>query len=804
MGIFSRRRSTRCGTALVAALTALAVAAQPAFAAIPTPGPNQIAIAVKVGDRRVTELDVSPLAGVRLALYRDAAGTNPFGAECVSDADGDCTFLIPNTGLPIFQPLYIGQVSVPAGYYTNPVLSIGPYRPPTQTFSFTTPGGTTYRSGVNFMTPPTSTGFIQQSRVNPPLPDRCGMDVAVVMDLSASIELDLARLKAATTSFAQSLVGTPSRMAVFSFASMSPAESGANYPDLIPVSTQEGVNAFTAQYAPWRAEGGTNWDQGLWRTAEAVEDYDLVLFVTDGFPTYWDALQGTGGSTRFGEIEGGVFAANAAKARGSRVVAMGIGLGAGAELNLRTISGPTPFDGGNIADADYFSADDVGSVAEAMRELARARCQSSVSVVKMIAPDTTTGEDVRGAEPAGAGWTFDAVAAAPGTTVDPASATTEDNGTGAVSFRVESATGPGRVQITERQQDGFGLVTQGGANAVCTDTDTGDPVAVENAGALGFAVDVPQGDGVTCRVYNRPVGTQSVVVDKEWDINGESYPDADVPEGFSARLTLTGPGDLPASEQDFADPRDGYSVGEVFTIDEEVTVPESCSVVSREVTGGPVTDAPLPYQATVAEGDNAYRIVNTVTCTQGEPRLSVAKEADRMDAGGGETVTYTVTATNTGDGDFTADDPAYFTDDLSEVLRAAAYNQDVTASSGNASYAEPVVSWRGVLAAGESVTVRYSVTVDAGAGGRRVCNTVTALLDQDTATTCLTLTGRPDKPHKPGKPGKHSKHGKPGKHGIPWPSGPWPVPWPERMDDRPKHRAHHCEKVRKRCHGRRA
>jgi fimbrial isopeptide formation D2 family protein/uncharacterized repeat protein (TIGR01451 family) len=92
--------------------------------------------------------------------------------------------------------------------------------------------------------------------------------------------------------------------------------------------------------------------------------------------------------------------------------------------------------------------------------------------------------------------------------------------------------------------------------------------------------------------------------------------------------------------------------------------------------------------------------------------LEVEKTSDRTTVTRtGDTVTYEVTATNVGTGDYTALDPAVFADDLSGVLDDGEYNGDVTASRpGTLLYDEPVISWGGALPAGESVTLTYSVT----------------------------------------------------------------------------------------------
>ncbi len=114
-------------------------------------------------------------------------------------------------------------------------------------------------------------------------------------------------------------------------------------------------------------------------------------------------------------------------------------------------------------------------------------------------------------------------------------------------------------------------------------------------------------------------------------------------------------------------------------------------------------------------------------CAEAEyllPRLTVSKTADRTDLPAiGEVVEYEITVTNVGPGAYTADAPATFADDLTDVLDAAEYNQDAVESVGSVSYDEPELSWNGALAAGESATVTYSVTYT-GEGDQNLRNTV--------------------------------------------------------------------------------
>ncbi|GLZ78668.1 hypothetical protein Afil01_34750 [Actinorhabdospora filicis] len=117
--------------------------------------------------------------------------------------------------------------------------------------------------------------------------------------------------------------------------------------------------------------------------------------------------------------------------------------------------------------------------------------------------------------------------------------------------------------------------------------------------------------------------------------------------------------------------------------------------------------------------------------------LVIAKTAAPASAKPGETVTYTVTVTNNGRGPV---NNASFTDDLTGVLDDAVYNNDASASSGTASYASPKLTWSGIVEAGATVTVTYTVTVNRPPGGdKKLKNAVTGE-GTNCATACETET----------------------------------------------------------------
>ncbi|MFE1320009.1 DUF6923 family protein [Kitasatospora phosalacinea] len=152
------------------------------------------------------------------------------------------------------------------------------------------------------------------------------------------------------------------------------------------------------------------------------------------------------------------------------------------------------------------------------------------------------------------------------------------------------------------------------------------------------------------------------------------------------------------------------------------TLTYSATVRPGTASGAALTNAavPGPYGTCTADADCATSTPVTARA------FTVAKTASTATARPGDRVTYTVTVTNTGTTDFTAEAPAAFTDDLSAVLDDAAYDGDAT---NGATVTGTTLNWSGPLAAGAHTAVSYSVTVNdpgpgTGTGDLTLLNTV--------------------------------------------------------------------------------
>ncbi|QNP74703.1 DUF11 domain-containing protein [Streptomyces roseirectus] len=164
------------------------------------------------------------------------------------------------------------------------------------------------------------------------------------------------------------------------------------------------------------------------------------------------------------------------------------------------------------------------------------------------------------------------------------------------------------------------------------------------------------------------------------------------------------------------------------------------ATVNNPVTG----NLKLVNSVVGPQGSNCEAGKRTASCStggrsgDGVPNLRLTKTSSAASTAPGSTVTYTITAQNTGTATYTG---ASWSDDLSGVLDDATYNDDASADSGSVNYTAPKLSWTGDVMAGQTVTTTYTVTINnPSTSSQSLTNTVTSTPD----TNCPTGTTNSD------------------------------------------------------------
>jgi hypothetical protein len=322
-------------------------------------------------------------------------------------------------------------------------------------------------------------------------------------------------LKASAIAFAEALEGTGSRLSLFTFAQNAPRSTnaaGRNYPELMPVDGN--LTTIRSRINDYSASGGTNWDRGIHQVAQDGQSFDLAIVVTDGLATYsGPRADGPGSVTRLVETEQAIFSANALKAEGTRVLAVGVGDGIrGDAANLRAVSGPTGYVAGASANtADYFQTG-WRELAPLLENLAKgATCQATITVDKVAEP-------YGGSAGPGAGWTFAATRTAGSGTLSPTgSQVTGASGSVAYTVRftrpdADAAT----VRLEERPTSA--QRSEGWDLSALRCTANGSPLDVTRS-KDGTSLRVAVGDDVTCTFTNTQTREPGVeIVKRAWDV----------------------------------------------------------------------------------------------------------------------------------------------------------------------------------------------------------------------------------------------------------------------------------------------
>jgi uncharacterized repeat protein (TIGR01451 family) len=147
----------------------------------------------------------------------------------------------------------------------------------------------------------------------------------------------------------------------------------------------------------------------------------------------------------------------------------------------------------------------------------------------------------------------------------------------------------------------------------------------------------------------------------------------------------------------------------------------SLNTATGLLSGTPTTVGSSSFTVSIVD---AYNKTNSKAATLviASGPLIIEKTANVASAAPGSVVAYTVTVTNTGTSTWTG---ATFSDPLTAVLDDATYNANATTTSGTLTYASATLGWSGNVAAGATVTISYSVTVNnPDVGNKVLANTV--------------------------------------------------------------------------------
>src|SRR5690625_4086765 len=602
------------------------------------PGEGEAKLIVRAGGDRTgtgpTSSQATPLAGVTFEFFRVTAVTPPgvLVDRCTTDETGACGVFVDLPGeFAGSDAFYARQTEAPEGWTAPQQWSAGG-----QYVFVTDPVSATDSTAERIIELPLAFNSTVTEptwasvRPNNVAPPQCGLDMALVVDLSNSITQEdlLDDYKAAANGFIDALTGTPSQVALYSFASAAPAQGPTNGGlPLTSVATPEGAALLQAQINGFAQTpsggGGTNWDRAFHQVAESGEEFDVVLFLTDGQPTFHRDRQGPGDVATIEEVNEAILSANAVKATGAQVILVGIGPEAflpGASIRIPLVAGPD--------EGEDFYRSEFEQPGETLEQIATEDCAGTLTVVKEL-------QDADGeVAPAGAGWTFSTDTA----DVTPQTGTTDE--TSAVNFEVDH--GPGNltrpVTITETQQEGYELVQVDGDNAACVDAATGAGLPVTNDGPLGFTVDVAAQAVVSCTVRNAELppdyadlevsktAATSFVRDWDWDIAKVAEEDyLEVPAGedgtFSYDVTVTPEGPTESSflvtgQITVSNPNDVDVTG--VTVDDGFApgVGGTCEVTGGDdVTVGAGESVVLAYSCTVTDGTPTLAGTNEVEVT---------------------------------------------------------------------------------------------------------------------------------------------------------------------------------------------
>ncbi|RNE48047.1 hypothetical protein C5L39_10525, partial [Corynebacterium alimapuense] len=430
---------------------------------------------------------------------------------------------------------------------------------------------------------------------NPPMPERCGIDIALVFDLSNSIGDDgYQSSKDAGAAVVDGLYGSPTKVGIYNFASNAPAQNNGS---LSATSVQDQAGLDTVKVAidglvrPSYERGGTNWDKGL--SQIPLDTYDVVYFITDGQPTAY-GNPGSGGNDDYGsavnqiDVNSAILSANALKNSGTRIVPVGVGADLQQETSQTYLEYISDDDDGTIV-----SVSDYAALVERLKEEVTKFCRGEIEIIKQIIDGEGNVTD-----PTAAGWEFSASEATSGIAlIDPTTSNTNENGVAVFEYNTDGPDREGTIKISETAKDGFDF-----QSVVCRDEEE-NPIDLNPVNG-SFTVPATTAGAVYCTVSNREIpetGTFSLNKVVE-GVSADLIPDG---ETFNVTATWTdGSEDFTLTAgAEAAVSTNSLPVGTVVTFSETsqpaiegysfgggVFSPESVTIVKDETTAVTLTN----------------------------------------------------------------------------------------------------------------------------------------------------------------------------------------------------------------------
>ena len=364
---------------------------------------------------------------------------------------------------------------------------------------------------------------------NPPFPAlACDLDIVLVVDVSGSISgTEYAEIVAAITAFVNAFDSD----AVTQFALVAFNSDGAVVHNFTDVGSDI-IDALDPRPDP--GDQFTNWDIGMYlaRNLFVAQNAlpgrgaipDTIVFASDGNPNRFGGTAGghTGVLGHPGSIidpadddqalAAGIDEANAAKAAGIRIIAVGVGEDVSID-SLQAISGPSvspPF----VATTDVVSASFPG-LAQSLVDLADALCpKGKITVVKDALPNDLA--DFTFSRNFGANFLLDDDAGVPG----------GDN-TSLNSAIFENII-PGTYTVTEETLAGWSLT-----NLVINDPDNGSSIDLVTRTAT---IDVDINENITVTFTNTKDATVTLIKNS---IGGDDTFDFDASGLFPSDVDIT-------------------------------------------------------------------------------------------------------------------------------------------------------------------------------------------------------------------------------------------------------------------------